>query len=72
MGFNVGFSLWNNDFTKMHDMSLIEDYVRFEATLAEVDFDDGRVVNKFTLNMVPCSIDDFYPPIESDWDDIWT
>ena len=72
MGFNVGFSLWNNDFTEMHDMSLIEDYVRFEATLNEFDFTDGRVYNQTVLNMVPCSEKDFHPPIESDWDEVWT
>ena len=31
MDFNVGFSLFNNDYTKRHNMSLIQDYVRFEA-----------------------------------------
>ena len=33
MQFNVGYSLWNNDFTVQHNMSLIEDYVELKASL---------------------------------------
>ena len=72
MGFNVGFSLWNNDFTKLHNMSLIEDYVQFEATLNYYGWDGAKTFNRTHLNMIPCSVDDFYPSHEAyEWAEFW-
>ena len=46
MDFNVGFALWNNDYTKLHNMSLIEDYVQFEATLKNYRWNEEGVTFK--------------------------
>ena len=73
MEFNVGFALWSNDFTQLHNMSQIEDYVYFEATLNEFTytFEEGRVYNRTVLKMVPCGVDDLYEAYYSEWSDLW-
>ena len=46
-------------------MSLIEDYVQFEATLSEHGMTEtGREYKQTHLKLVPCSVDDFYPAHE--------
>ena len=52
-------------------MSLIEDYVEFEATLNEFTWDKARKSNQTVPPMVPCSVDDFYPPQYPLWKDSW-
>ena len=66
MGFNVGFALFNNDFTKIHNMSLIEDYVQFEALFSETKWEgekgEERNIYETKLTLNPCNQDDFSPP----------
>ena len=63
MEFNVGFALFRNDWTSMNNMSLIEDYVYWEASINSFEFKDGASVqHKTILSMGPCSLDNFYEP----------
>ena len=41
MEFNVGFSFFRNDWTAMNNMSSIEDYVHWEASMNFFEFKDG-------------------------------
>ena len=60
MGFNVGLALFNNDFTKIHNMSLIEDYVQFEATLWRHNWEtEERKTYETKLTLNSCNQDDF-------------
>ena len=62
MEFNVGVILWPNDYSHHINMSLVDDYVQFEAMLNHYTWDNGRKINRTKVQMVPCSADVFYEP----------
>ena len=64
MEFNVGVSLWPNNFSHFINITEVENYVRFEAILNHWTWDKGRKLNKIELPMVPCSADKFYEPYD--------
>ena len=60
---NFAFGLWSNDFTIPYNMSLIEDYVKFQATIDTFHFDPekGYIQAAENVALHPCSDEDkFY------------
>ena len=73
MDFNIGFGLWSNDYSHLHNMSLIEDFVQYETTINKVTFDTelGIVDNRTVLPMIPCKVGDFHPAKYESFDDLF-
>ena len=65
MDFNVGIILYPNVMDHLNNMTEIEDYVQFEATLnywAWDNVENGYKLNVTELPLVPCSLDKFHEP----------
>ena len=62
MDFNVGIILCPDDWSHIINMTEVEDYVQLEAAVDHWSWDNGRVLNKTMIPLVPCSIDKFHEP----------
>ena len=60
------FSLWSNDFMIPHNLSLIEDYVQFDAVISNKGFENNQpTFNVEKLPLHPCNDEDkFFEPVD--------